>query len=208
MYDVFISAFVALFVIIDPIGIAPVFAGLTKDMSPAHQRLMAIKGTLIGTLILVFFAFFGEPFLAALGISLDALRIAGGLMLFIIALEMVFEKRHDRKRESAEKIDEHFEQIEDVSVFPVALPLLAGPGAITAVMLAVADAGEDTTAQLMVLAALATVMIISVVTFLVAGPVMKLLGPTVNAVLTRLLGVILAALAAQFVLDGLKSAFL
>lgn len=204
MYDIFISAFVALFVIVDPIGIAPVFAGLTKDMTVSYQRLMAWKGTIIGTLILVFFAFFGEPFLAALGISIDALRIAGGLMLFIIALEMVFEKRQERKRESAEKMDEHFE---DISVFPVALPLLAGPGAITTVMLAVADAGSNLTAQLMVVGALGSVMLITVITFLVAAPVMKLMGPTVNAVLTRLLGVILAALASQFILDGIKNAF-
>lgn len=204
MYEIFISAFIALFVIIDPIGIAPVFAGLTKDAPAKFQRLMAIKGVLIGTLILVFFAFMGKPFLGALGISIDALRIAGGLMLFIIALEMVFEKRHDRKREAAEKMDDFFE---DVSVFPVALPLLAGPGAITTIMLAVADAGSNTVAQLAVTSALLVVMLISLIVFLAAGPVMKLMGPTVNAVLTRLLGVILAALATQFVLDGLKNAF-
>ncbi len=204
MYEIFVSAFIALFVIIDPVGIAPVFAGLTQDTPPKHQRKMAFKGTLIGTLILIFFAFAGEPFLGALGISIDALRVAGGLMLFIIALEMVFEKRQERKREAAEKMDEFFE---DVSVFPVALPLLAGPGAITTIMLAVADAGTNTTAQLAVTGALLVVMLICLLVFLAAGPVMKLLGPTVNAVLTRLLGVILAALATQFVLDGLKNAF-
>ena len=204
MYEIFISAFVALFVIIDPIGIAPVFASLTQGTPASHQRKMAFKGVFIGSLILMFFAFMGKPFLGALGISLDALRIAGGLMLFIIALEMVFEKRAARKQEAADKMDEYFE---DISVFPVALPLLAGPGAITAVMLAVADAGSDTTAQLMVTAALGVVMLISLLVFLAAGPVMKLFGPTVNAVLTRLLGVILAALATQFVLDGLRNSF-
>ncbi len=204
MYEIFVSAFVALFVIIDPIGIAPVFAALTHGSPAKHQRLMAFKGVFIGTLILMFFAFMGKPFLGALGISLDALRIAGGLMLFIIALEMVFEKRTARKQEAAEKLDEYFE---DISVFPIALPMLAGPGAITAIMLAVADAGSDTTAQLAVTAALGVVMLISLVVFLAAGPVMKLLGPTVKAVLTRLLGVILAALATQFVLDGLRNSF-
>lgn len=204
MYEIFVSAFIALFVIIDPVGIAPVFAGLTQGTSASHQRKMAFKGVLIGTLILVFFAFVGEPFLAALGISIDALRVAGGLMLFIIALEMVFEKRSERKKEAAEKMDEFFE---DVSVFPVALPLLAGPGAITTIMLAVADAGSDTVAQLAVTAALLLVMLVSLIVFLAAGPVMNALGPTVNAVLTRLLGVILAALATQFILDGLKNAF-
>lgn len=204
MYEIFVSAFIALFVIIDPIGIAPVFAGLTQGTPPSHQRKMAVKGVFIGTLILMFFAFMGKPFLGALGISLDALRIAGGLMLFIIALEMVFEKRTSRKQEAAEKMDEYFE---DISVFPVALPLLAGPGAITAIMLAVADAGSNTTAQLAVTAALGVVMLISLVVFLAAGPVMRLLGPTVKAVLTRLLGVILAALATQFILDGLRNSF-
>lgn len=204
MYEIFVSAFVALFVIVDPIGIAPVFAGLTQGSPAKHQRAMALKGTLIGTLILVFFAFLGEDFLGALGISIDALRVAGGLMLFIIALEMVFQRRQERKRETAEKLDEFFE---DISVFPVALPLLAGPGAITAVMLAVADAGTDPNAQIAVAAALGAVMLLTLVIFLAAGPVMKLLGPTVNAVLTRLLGVILAALATQFVLDGLNNVF-
>ena len=205
MYEIFVSAFIALFVIIDPIGIAPVFAGLTQGTPASHQRKMAFKGVLIGTLILVFFAFMGKPFLGALGISIDALRVAGGLMLFIIALEMVFEKRSERKKEAAEKMDEFFE---DVSVFPVALPLLAGPGAITTIMLAVADAGSDTISQLAVTGALLLVMLISLIVFLAAGPVMNALGPTVNAVLTRLLGVILAALATQFILDGLKNAFM
>ena len=204
MYEAFIAAFIALFVIVDPVGIAPVFAGLTQGTTAKHQRAMAIKGTLIGSLILVFFAFLGEDFLGALGISIDALRVAGGLMLFIIALEMVFEKRQERKRETAETLDEYFE---DISVFPVALPLLAGPGAITAVMLAVADAGTDPNAQIAVAAALGAVMLLTLIIFIAAGPVMKLLGPTVNAVLTRLLGVILAALATQFVLDGLRNSF-
>ncbi len=204
MYEIFVSAFIALFVIIDPVGVAPVFAGLTQGTTAKHQRLMAVKGVFIGTLILVFFAFMGKPFLGALGISMDALRIAGGLMLFIIALEMVFEKRAARKQHAAEIMDEHFE---DISVFPIAMPILAGPGAITTIMLAVADAGSDTTAQLAVTAALGAVMLICVVVFIAAGPVMKLMGPTVNAVLTRLLGVILAALATQFVLDGLRNSF-
>ena len=204
LYEVFLSAFVALFVIIDPPGIAPVFAGLTQDAPASHQRKMALKGVFIGTLILVFFAFMGKPFLGLLGISIDALRVAGGLMLFIIALEMVFEKRTARKQHAAEQMDEYFE---DISVFPLAMPLLAGPGAITTIMLSVADAGSDMTAQLVVTGALVAVMLVALIVFLIAGPVMKLMGPTVNAVLTRLLGVILAALATQFVLDGLRNSF-
>jgi len=205
MYEAFIAAFIGLFVIVDPIGIAPVFAGLTQNATRQHQRSMAIKGTLIGTLILIFFALVGKPFLNALGISMDGLRVAGGIMLFIIALEMVFEKRTERKQESAEKFDEYFE---DVSVFPIALPLLAGPGAIATIMLTMTSYEHDFMAQMAVLAALVLVMLITLVIFFTAGKVMDLLGPTVNAVLTRLLGVILAALAAQYVLDGLKNTFL
>lgn len=204
MYEAFMAAFVALFVIVDPIGIAPVFAGLTQGTSKKHQRSMALRGTLIGTLILVFFAVLGERFLGALGISLDGLRVAGGIMLFIIALEMVFEKRTERKQESATEMHEHFE---DISVFPVALPLLAGPGAIATVMLLVSDYDGEILALGGILAALGVVMLMTLIVFFMAGRVMEFLGPTVNAVLTRLLGVILAALAAQYVLDGLKSTF-
>ena len=205
MYEAFIAAFVAMFVIVDPVGIAPVFAGLTQGTSKDHQHKMAIKGTLIGTLILVFFAVLGERFLGVLGISLDGLRVAGGIMLFIIALEMVFEKRTERKQEAADRLDDYFE---DVSVFPIGIPLLAGPGAIATIMLLVADYDHDMVALGSILAALLAVMIITLVVFFMAGRVMAFLGPTVNAVLTRLLGVILAALAAQYVLDGLKSTFM
>jgi len=205
MYEAFVAAFTALFVIVDPIGIAPVFAGLTQGTTVAHKRKMAIRGTIIGTLILVFFALVGKSFLNALGISMNALRVSGGLMLFIIALEMVFEKRAERKQEAADKLDEYFE---DISVFPVALPLLAGPGAIATIMLLMTSYEHNTAAQLAVMAALGVVMLTVLIVFFTAGKLMDLLGPTVNAVLTRLLGVILAALAAQYVLDGLKRAFM
>lgn len=204
MEEAFIAAFIALFVIVDPIGIAPVFAGLTQGTSNSHKRKMALKGTIIGTLILVFFALVGKPFLNALGISMDGLRVAGGVMLFIIALEMVMEKRTERKQESAEKLDEYFE---DISVFPVALPLLAGPGSIATIMLLMTSYENDVTAQTGVMAALGVVMILTLIIFFMASKVMNWLGPTVNAVLTRLLGVILAALAAQYILDGLKNTF-
>jgi len=204
MYEAFAAAFVALFVIVDPVGIAPVFAGLTQGTPVSHQRKMALRGTIIATLILVFFALFGERFLGVLGISLDGLRVAGGIMLFIIALEMVFEKRTERKQESATEMHEYFE---DISVFPVALPLLAGPGAIATMMLLVAEYDHSMVALGGIIAALVAVMLMTLTVFFMASRVMNFLGPTVNAVLTRLLGVILAALAAQYVLDGLKSTF-
>jgi len=204
MQEAFVAAFIALFVIIDPIGIAPVFAGLTQGTSKSHKHKMAIKGTVVGTGILVFFALVGKPFLNALGITMNGLRVAGGIMLFIIALEMVFEKRTERKQEAAEKMDDYFE---DISVFPVALPLLAGPGSIATIMLLMTSYENDPMARWAVMAALGVVMAMTIAVFFMASKVMEWLGPTVNAVLTRLLGVILAALAAQFVLDGLKNTF-
>ena len=202
--ELFISAFVTLFVIIDPIGIAPIFAALTEGSDKAFRRNMAFKGTFIAGAILIFFALAGKPFLGALGISIDALRVAGGIMLFIIALEMVFDKRTGRKQETAEKLDEQFN---DISVFPVAIPLLAGPGAIATVMLLMSSSQGSYSAQGIVIGALACVLTINLVFFLFATRMMAVLGGDVNAVLTRVLGVILAALAAQFIIDGLKSSF-
>lgn len=205
MEETFIAAFISLFVIIDPIGLAPIFGSLTQDTPVAHQRKMALLGSFIGLIILVLFAVGGESFLRALGISMDALKIAGGIMLFIMALEMVFEKRGERKQEAADKIDEYFD---DVSVFPVAMPLVAGPGAITTIMLLMAHETGNIEGQAAVLAALLVVMLITLLVFFMAGKVMKLMGPSVSAILTRLLGMILAALAAQFIIDGTTSAFL
>ena len=165
---------------------------------------MAFKGTLVATVVLVFFAIVGKPFLGSLGISIDALRVAGGLMLFIIALEMVFDKRTERKQHSAEKLDEQFD---DISVFPVAIPLLAGPGAIATVMLLMSSSEGNLAAQGIVLGALLSVLVINLTVFLFATRMLSVLGPDVNAVLTRVLGIILAALAAQFVMDGLKAGF-
>jgi MarC family membrane protein len=204
MYELYISAFVTLFVIIDPIGIAPIFAALTEGSDDKFKRNMALKGSLVAGIVLIVFAFAGKPFLGALGISIDALRVAGGLMLFLIALEMVFEKRTERKQHTAERLDEQFE---DISVFPVAIPLLAGPGAIATVMLLMSGSEGDISAQGVVIAALVSVLAINLTVFLFAGKMMGSLGADVNAVLTRVLGIILAALAAQFVMDGLKATF-
>jgi len=137
--ELFISAFITLFVVIDPPGCAPIYAGLTKEASNAQARNMALRATVIAAVILTIFAFFGEALLGALHIELDSFRIAGGLMLFWIAFEMVFEKRTQRRNERADKVSADPE-IEDVSVFPMAMPMLAGPGAIAAVMLLMNEA--------------------------------------------------------------------
>lgn len=203
--ELFVSAFVTLFVVIDPPGCAPIYAGLTKGASREQARAMALRATFIATIILLIFALFGQELLGALHIELDSFRIAGGLMLFFIAFDMVFEKRTQRREERAEKIAATPE-VEDVSVFPMAMPMLAGPGAIAAVMLLMNEAA--TLPQMFeVLAALALVLAITAVALVAAGPLIRLLGDKVEAVITRLLGVLLAALAAQYVIDGLKGSF-
>ena len=205
MVELFLSAFITLFVVIDPPGCAPIYAGLTKAARPAQQRSMAIRAVFIATVILLVFALFGQQLLGALHIELDSFRIAGGLMLFWIAFEMVFEKRTQRREERAERVAAGSE-IEDVSVFPMAMPMLAGPGAIAAVMLLQNEA-DGTQESLIVLGALGAVMALTLIALVAAGPLIRVLGDRVEAVVTRLLGVLLAALAAQYVIDGLRGSF-
>jgi len=202
MLDLFFSAFVTLFVVIDPPGCAPIYAGLVKGASHRQAITMAMRACLIATLILVVFALFGENLLGALHIELNSFRLAGGIMLFLIALDMVFEKRTQRREERADKLRE--EHVEDVSVFPMAMPMIAGPGSIATIMLLTARA-QGPSATLVVLAALGAVMLLTLAALAAAGPLMKLLGTRVEAVITRLLGVLLAALAAQYVIDGIKA---
>ncbi|MEY4055454.1 MAG: hypothetical protein RL519_789 [Pseudomonadota bacterium] len=203
MLELFLSAFIALFVVIDPPGCAPIYAGLTSGASHAQARTMALRACFIATLILLVFAVFGEDLLGALHIELNSFRIAGGIMLFLIALDMVFEKRTQRREERAEKV-KATPEIEDVSVFPMAMPMIAGPGSIATIMLLTARA-RGTQETLVVLGALGAVMVLTLLALVAAGPLMKLLGSRVEAVITRLLGVLLAALAAQYVIDGLRA---
>lgn len=206
MLDLFLSAFITFFVVIDPPGCAPIYASLTHGANAAQRRNMAIRATGVATIILLIFALFGEKLLAALHIELNSFRIAGGIMLFLIALDMVFEKRTQRREERAQKIIETPE-IEDVSIFPMAMPMIAGPGSIASVMLLMSqNEGFDRAA--IVIAALGAVLVLTLLALLAAGPLMRLLGTQVEAVITRLLGVLLGALAAQFVVDGLRSSFL
>ena len=206
MIELFLSAFVTLFVVIDAPGCAPIFYGLTTDASAAQRRRMAIRAVVIAAGILVGFGAFGEDLLRALGISLAAFRVAGGIMLFVIAMDMVFEKRTQRREDRAQKVKDK-PQIEDVSVFPMAMPMIAGPGSIATVMLLMARA-QGLEASLIVLAALAANLLLMLAALLAIGPIMRVAGDQVEAVITRLLGVILAALAVQFVLDGLEGSIL
>lgn len=204
MIEIFVSAFATFFVVIDPPGCAPIFASLTSGTPAAHRRAMAIRSVLVASAILFAFALGGKPFLKALGVSLDAFRIAGGIMLFLIALEMVFEKRTERRESRAEdvKASEH----EDISIFPMGIPMIAGPGSIASAML-LCSRVDNWTDRGVVLAALAAILALTMVALLAAGPLMRFLGNKVEAMITRVLGVILAALAAQFVIDGLKASF-
>lgn len=202
MIELFVSAFVTLLVIVDPPGCAPIFAGLTKGTPAVHRRRMAVRSVAVAWCILVFFALLGEPLLRTLGISLSAFRLAGGIMLFMIALDMVFERRTERREERARDI-EGTPEADDISVFPMAIPMIAGPGSIASMMLLSARA-EGTAAALTVMAAMTAVLLLTLLALLAAGPLMKLIGAKLEAMITRILGVILAALAVQFVLDGLE----
>lgn len=205
MMELFLSAFATFFVVIDPPGCAPIYASITTGANAQQRRSMAVRAVLVAGLILVVFALFGEALLAALHIELTSFRIAGGIMLFLIALDMVFEKRTERREQRAQKVIDTPE-IEDVSIFPMAMPMIAGPGSIASVMLLVSqNSGLDR--ALTILGALLAVLLLTLLALIAAGPMMKLLGAKAEAVITRLLGVLLAALAAQFVIDGLRASF-
>jgi multiple antibiotic resistance protein len=203
--ETFLSAFVTFFVVIDPPGCAPIFASLTRGAEAAHRRAMAVRASAIAAAILLFFGLLGEDLLRLLGISLAAFRIAGGIMLFLIALEMVFEKRQERRENRANEINASPEQ-EDISVFPMAIPMIAGPGSIASIMLLMSRS-DGFQGSAIVLAALGAVLILTMLALLAAGPIMRLLGTKVEGMITRILGVILAALAAQFVIDGISISF-
>jgi multiple antibiotic resistance protein len=213
LISLFISAFVTLFVVLDPPGCVPIFSSLTNGASAAHRRSMALRSVLIATAVLVAFALGGQAFLGALGISLPAFKIAGGIMVFLIAIDMVFEKRTERRESRAEEVISAAAaaakpiESEDISVFPMAIPMLAGPGSLAAIML-LAARSHSPQETLIVMAALLAVMVITLLSLLAAGPIMRLMGAKFEGALTRLLGVVLAALAAQFVVDGIKQSFL
>ena len=202
MIELFLSSFITFFVVIDPPGCAPIYAGLTTGADAAHRRAMAVRAVLYAAGILLVFALFGEDLLRGLGISLASFRIAGGIMLFLIALEMVFERRTQRREDRAAQVAATPE-VEDVSVFPMAMPMIAGPGSIASVMLLMAR-NDGLQRSLVVLAALVAILLLTLASLLAAGPIMRFLGARIEAVITRLLGVLLAALAVQFVLDGIQ----
>jgi multiple antibiotic resistance protein len=202
MIELFVSSFITFFVVIDPPGCAPIFAGLTAGTSAVHRRVMAMRAVIVAALILFGFALFGEALLHALGISLNAFKIAGGIMLFLIALEMVFEKRTERREDRAEKVKAS--EPADISIFPMAMPMLAGPGSIASTMLLMSQNNGIERAAV-VLAAMAAILLLTLLALLAAGPLMRIVGAQIEAVVSRLLGVLLGALAVQFVIDGIRA---
>jgi multiple antibiotic resistance protein len=198
MLDVLVQAFVTLFVVIDPIGLAPLFVALTQGMAPAERNRVGLRALVIAFALLAAFGIFGQGLLAAIGISMPAFRISGGLLLFLIAVDMLFERRSDRRERRAT------ETLPDPSVFPLAMPLIAGPGALaTMVLLASRHAGD---VALVVGVHLVVLLVLAVtwVFFRASSLIERLLGHTGIVVVTRLFGILLAALSVQFVLDGLR----
>src|ERR1700752_1446902 len=201
--DFLISALVTLLVVVDPIGLIPAFLGITAGLPPPARRSVAIRACLIAFAILTGAALVGDWLLRTLSISLPAFRIAGGLLLFSIASEMAFGVRITRQSETAGKaVEEH---VRDIAAFPLAIPLMAGPGAITATVLLAGRAGGDMIRYGVLIGTIAAVMAACLVVFVAAARIERVLGKTGNTVLSRLLGVILAAMAVQFVVDGVKA---
>jgi len=196
-FSIYISAFVALFVIIDPIGLAPLFAALTQGDTARMRRGIAIRACLIAFGLLTVFGLAGESVLHFLGISMPAFRMAGGVLLFLTALDMLFERRKERRQGQADE-----PHTDDPSVFPLATPLIAGPGALATMILLTGQDGADALHIIAIHAVMAAVLLCVFVLFLLAAPLERLLGPTGINVVTRLLGMLLAALAIQFVIDG------
>jgi multiple antibiotic resistance protein len=202
MVDYLLNALVTLFVVVDPPGMVPIFLALTSGLTTAERASVAKHATTVATLVLVFSALAGQEVLNQLGISLPAFRIAGGLLLFYIAFEMVFAKRSERKSEQTEAMSH--EELRNLAVFPIAIPLISGPGAISASILA-ASRAPSWTGLALFLAGIVAIMAACLGLFLVAERIDRMLGLTGRIVLERLFGMILAALAVQFVADGVKA---
>jgi multiple antibiotic resistance protein len=202
MLNYIFNALVTLFVTVDPIGLGPIFIALTAGMAREQRRQVALRATLTATLVLIAFALFGRPLLAFLGISLAAFRIAGGLLLFWIAFEMVFARREERKSAALDSTRAvTLDEISHMAVVPLAIPLISGPGSISAVILLSSQA-QDYLWLVLLLLVIAAVMTVVVTVFESAGTIDRMLGTTGRAITSRLLGVILAALSVQFVADG------
>lgn len=209
LIEIAISTFVTLFVVIDPIGIAPLFGALTKGMSAKHRRKMAVKGMFVGGVVLFIFAVAGDSILSTLGISMPAFKTAGGILLFLLAMEMIFEHRSRRRKENSDKVEAEMDndELEDISVFPIGIPFVAGPGSIATVMLLMSSQSANEAAQAVVLGTLFVTLLVGLGFFMGGVLLLDRLGNSIAMAITRIMGIILAALAAQYVFDGIKASF-
>ncbi len=206
MIEAFWTTLVALFVTVDPLGLVPIFVALTPGLDQALRAAIARRAVLLAGMVLALFALAGEAVLAWLGIGMPAFRVAGGLFLFLLALEMVFERRGPRRSGSAEGVADD-RRGADLAVFPVGIPLIAGPAAITTTILVADRVGGTATGRLAVLLAVLVTMAVTWLALLAAGRLARVAGPTLIGVASRLFGLLLGALAAQYVLDGLSAGF-
>ena len=195
-----ITVFVTLFVIVDPIALVPLFIPLTRGMTAAHRRRIALRACLVAAGVLTVFGLVGDQLLKLIGISIPAFRIAGGILLFLTALDMLFERRTRRREDKTQEPHE----MDDPSVFPLAIPLIAGPGAIASMILLTGQSGGGWEGILAVHLVMLAVLALSFLMFLLAAPLEHALGRTGSLVVTRLLGMLLAALSVQFIIDGIR----
>lgn len=205
MFDHLLQFFVTFLVIVEPISVIPIFIALTEGASERERRRMARKGVIIAAIILVLFSLAGGHFLRLMNISIDAFRIFGGLLLFLIALEMVFARQSGTRTSDPEEAEGR--QRADISVFPLAFPFIAGPGALTAILLAFGPATGDPALYAGLLACVVAVLLITLAILYLASPIMRVMGVTGANVVNRLFGVVLGALAVQFIIDGVRASF-
>jgi multiple antibiotic resistance protein len=199
-----VNTFVVFFVVLDPVGMVPVFWALAHRGTPVYRRRMAVWGVGLAAMILVLFAFVGRAFLAAMGIGVPAFRIAGGILLFLLSIDMIFA-RQSGLRSTTEREQAEAEHRADISVFPLAFPLIAGPGAMTTVLLFAGQPGGLAFAATM--AVMGVVLALLLVALLASEYLMRLLGETGANVFSRILGLVLAALSVQYVVDGIQASF-
>jgi multiple antibiotic resistance protein len=204
MNELLLDSFILFFVVVDPIGLAPLFAALTRDAAPVQRRRIAVRGVAIAGGILLVFVLVGDALLRALGIGLAAFQIAGGVLLFLLAVDMLFA-RHSGLRSTTAREQQEAERKKDISVFPLAIPLIAGPGALTTVLLMVGERGDDPAVVGAALAVVVLVLAITLAALLFAARLLRVIGETGANVVSRVFGVVLAALAAQYILDGLQA---
>ena len=199
MYEVFLQSFVLYFVVIDPFGTTPIFMSLTKHQNAKEKVKSAFEGVLTATIILIFFSIVGNFLLSYLNISLGAFKIAGGIILFIISLEMLFDKRQERKEKDIENVSNN------IAIFPLAIPLLSGPAAITSVIVIVSQFGDNLTYQLIGTFSLVVVMLITFILFFIVSKFQQFINKKVINVFSRVIAIILAGLSIQYIIDGVIS---